>query len=141
MRRILIAPASDRVLLRRIATRLDQILGFPRTLAESEVTRTGPSSQSAPLPRIDAAFAIHLHDMTGPVALRGAVALEVDNHGLGRRFVRYSGTRKRVSAWITDQGWDVRGGLPGDPDKWTRLPHRDGAAGSADGVPIPEGDE
>jgi hypothetical protein len=142
-RRIITAPASDRPLVRRFAQRLDQILGFPRTLAESEVTRTGPASQSAPLPRIETAFAAHVRDATGAVILHGAIALEVDGRAveLANRFVEHAATRKRVSEWVADQGWQIRGDLPGDPEAWTALEPRDGAAGSADGTPIPEGSE
>jgi hypothetical protein len=142
-RRIVIAPGSDRALFRRFAQRLDQILGFPRTLAESEITRTGPASQSAALPHTETAFTVYVHDDTGAVQLRGALALEVDGHatGLASRFVQHNAVRKRVSEWIADQGWVVRADLPGQESAWTYLDARDGAAGSADGVPIAEGEE
>jgi len=142
-RKIIIGPAADRPLLRSFAQGVDKILGLPRTLAESEITRTGPASQSAPLPRVETAFAVHVHDDTGPAILHGAIALEVDGvaERLKERFIRHNATRKRVRQWIADQGWVVRGDLPGVESAWSPLPARDGADGSPDGVPIPEGAE
>lgn len=139
-----IAPAADRALLRRIVARLDAILGYPRQLAESEVTRVG-GGRHVPIEllRTDAQTTVMVHDATGAVALHGAVALFVDPvlDGLRERFVDHLATRKRVRLWIADQAWQVRADLPGVAAAWSALPHRDGAEGSANGAPIADGAE
>lgn len=142
-RRLIICPSTDRLLMRKFASRLDQNLGYPRTLAESEIERTGPASQRAPRPRIDTAWTVWIHDNTGAPLLHGAIALEVNGIAdrLRDRFVEHLTIRKRARQWIADQGWVIRADLPGDVAAWSLLPPRDGASGSADGRPIPEGEE
>lgn len=140
----LIAPAADRPLVRRIVARLDAILGYPRQLAESEITRVG-GGRHVPIEllRTDAQTVVMLHDMTGAAAIQGAVAIWVDPviDALRERFVEHLTIRKRVREWIADRGWEVRATLPGVASAWALLPHRDGAAGSSDGQPIPDGAE
>jgi hypothetical protein len=140
--RYVIAPAADRTLFRRILGRADEILGFPRTHSTAEGNVQIASGAAAPV--TEAAFAVFLHDNTGATILHGAVAAQVNGISdllAGRFFENGSGVRKRLSAWIADQGWEVRADLPGVRSAWTRVAHRDGAAGSATGVPIPEGSE
>jgi hypothetical protein len=141
--RYLIAPATDRVLLRRFLGRIDQILGYPRAhaLSEAEVR----VSAGGPLPVTETAFVVYVHDAVNDAPiLHGAIAVQVDGiaESLRERFLENgSGVRKRLREWIQDQGWEVRPDLPGTRLAWTRIAHRDGAAGSATGVPIPEGSE
>jgi hypothetical protein len=140
----LLIPAADRAIARRIVARLDAILGYPRAHAEAEVTRRG-GGRHVPiaLVRTDAETCVMLHDMTGAAALQGAVAIGVSDvlDAMRDRFVEYEGTRRRVREWIADRGWEVRANLPGVDAAWSERPARDGAAGSADGVPIAEGAE
>lgn len=142
------ATATDRDIARIIWARLDVIYGFPRTLAESEITRTGPASQSAPLPYMETLFWASLHDATGATALHGVVALSVDDPpaGMLARNLTYNSTTRTFGEWITwleaTRGWQRwTGDLPGQSEAWTLLAARDGDPGSTDGVPIPPGAE
>jgi hypothetical protein len=137
----LCAPAADRALFRTVISRADQILGYPRTHASGEPDVVIASG--APAPVTSAAFAVFVHDNTGAEILHGAVAAQVDGitSALRERFVEHNAVRKRIREWIADQGWELRATLPGVRSAWTRLAARDGAAGSATGVPIPEGQE
>lgn len=139
--RYLLAPATDRALMRKALGRLDQILGYPRTHSRDEPDVHCPPG--AALPYTEAAFAVYLHDNTGATLLHGAIAVAVNGVGatLRERFIEHNLTRKRLREWIADQGWETRTSLPGSRDAWTRVEPRDGADGSADGTPIPEGDE
>jgi hypothetical protein len=141
----LLAPSTDRLLARRFVARLDQILGYPRTLAESEITRRGPASQTVAAPRCETEMAVYVHSTTaGVTALRGVIAIYINDsarEALRERFIEHDGVRKRVREWIADQGWQVFADRPGVDGNWTNVTPRDGAAGSADGVPIPEGAE
>ena len=141
MTRYLIAPAADRALLRRVLSRLDQILGYPRTHAADEPgVRV---ARGAALPYTEAAFVVFVHDNTGATLLHGAIAVQINGLGdaLRERFIEHNGVRKRLREWIADQGWEVRADLPGVRGAWAQVQPRDGGAGSADGVPIPEGSE
>lgn len=137
----LLAPAADRLKARRVVSRIDQILGYPRTLAESEIVRVGPASQSVPAPRTETQVPVMHHDMTGATILHGAIAIGVDAviTSLRERFVEIDGVRKRIREWIADQAWETRADLPGVESAWSSVTPRDGAGGSVDGVPIPEG--
>ena len=142
MSRHLLVPFVDRAILRRVLQRIDQILGYPRDLDPSEYTR-GPGRHSATPPRTETAFGVRIHANTGPVALRRLIAVTVDDGAdrLGGRFIEHNSVRKRLRDWVRDQGWQIRDELP-DPDgPWTAVEPRDGADGSATGVPIPEGEE
>ncbi len=138
----LIGPAEDRPKLRRVVARIDAILGYPRTHAESELRRRG-SGPWAPTVRTETQCAVMRHDLTGATILQGAIAISLDEvtDALRDRFVEIDGVRKRVRQWIADQGWEVRADLPGALSAWSELQPRDGEAGSADGVPIPDGEE
>jgi len=147
MTRYLLVPAADRAILRTLLGRLDAIMGYPRTHARGEPDLViGPR---APLPRTDTLVAVYRHDLTGAAQLHGALAVAIDDYGtrLGSRRVTHNGTTRTLAEWITALGWQVRTTLPeapttlDDPNPWTRLAPRDGAAGSATGTPIPEGDE
>lgn len=141
----IIAPSADRALARRVAQRIDQILGFPRTLAESEITRIGPASQTVPAPRCETEVTVLVHSTAaGATLLRGVIAIGISDAArlaLRERFVDRLGTRKRIREWIADQAWEVRADLPGVAENWRDVTPRDGAAGSVDGTPIPEGQE
>lgn len=140
--KVLLVPFVDRALLRRVFQRIDQIKGFPRELDPSEYTR-GPGRHSATPPRTETAFGVQIHDNTGPVALRRLIAVTVDDmaDALGERFIEHDSVRKRLKRIIADQGWELRTELPDPEGPWTAVEPRDGADGSADGVPIPEGEE
>lgn len=137
----LLAPATDRALMRRVLQRVDQILGWPRTHVDGEAGyRRG---RNAPAAHTESQFAVYVHDATGATILHGALAVHIDgiSAALRERFVDHEGTRKRLREWIADQGWEVRADLPGVASAWTRVLPRDGAEGSATGMPIAEGDE
>lgn len=137
--RYLLVPAADRALLRAVLRRLDEVLGFPRTLAESEIVRSGEASQHAPAPYTEAAFGVWLHDNTGATVLHGAIAVCINDIGdtLRERQITHGGTRKKLRQWIADQGWEIRTDLPGAITAWTQIAPRDGEPGSSTGVPIP----
>jgi len=142
MTTVLIAPVGDRLRVQRVVARLDQILGYPRTHSIGE---PGVRVATGRLPpRTESSCAVLLHS-DGRVAVvisdetRAEVAERIIDDG--------QGARKKLRTWIQDQGWQVATSLPDQPSSvdmpspWTVLPVRDGAAGSADGVPIPEGAE
>lgn len=143
----LLIPGTDRAAARRVVGRIDQILGFPRQHAAAEVVRTGAASQAVPLStvRTETQMEILVHSTTaGVLALRGVIAINVNSvvDALrGRYFDVGDGLRKLLRDIITERGWEVRATLPGVEANWTRVATRDGEAGSADGVPIPEGEE
>lgn len=143
--RYLLAPATDRALVRRVLSRVDQILGYPRQHAESEITRTGPRARAIPIAsiRTETAFAVLVHDATGAEILHGAIAVQIDGiaDALRERFIEHGGVRRRLREWIAAQGWEIRAALPGQADAWAQVAARDGGEGSADGRPIPEGEE
>ena len=100
----LLAPSTDRLLARRFVARLDQILGYPRTLAESEITRHGPASQSVAAPRCETEMAVYVHSTTaGVTALRGVVDVDADRPAQrARRCVSVSSsTRASASACVS----------------------------------------
>lgn len=139
-----LAPSADRALARRVAQRLDEILGYPRTHAEPELTRRG-SGPHAPTVSTETLIAVFVHSTTaGATLLRGVIAINISDAAraaLADRVVEHSSVRKRVREWIADQGWEVRADRPGLDANWTDVTPRDGAQGSATGVPIPEGEE
>jgi hypothetical protein len=139
----LLIPAADRLKARRVVARMDAMLGYPRTLAEGEIQRIGSASQTAPRPFTATQCTVLLHDNTGATVLWGAIAIKLDPviTALRERFVTIDAVRKRIREWIADQGWETRADLPGVAIAWTSVTPRDGAAGSADGTPIPEGSE
>lgn len=150
----LLIPGSDRAIARRLVARIDQIAGYPRTLAESELRRVGRTPPGGwATCSTDAAVVVWRHDATGPAQLAGAIAIHYGPdvvRMLSRRLVDpEDGAGKRlIQQIIADRGWVLRTDAQGLPDPgdetrqpWTRLAHRDGADGSADGVPIPEGKE
>lgn len=140
----LLIPAADRIIARRVVARRDQILGYPRQLTEAEVVRIG-GGRHVPIEllRTEAQTVVMLHDMTGVVAIQGAVAIFVDPviDAMRERFVEHLGVRKRVREWIADRAWEVRATLPGVAAAWSQVAPRDGATGSATGAPIAEGAE
>lgn len=146
------ATPTDRDIARRLWARLDVIYGYPRTLAESEITRTGPASQLAALPYIESLFSAYLHDSTGAAALHGVSALVIDDPpaGMLARSLTYNSVTRTLGQWLAflettvpngGRGWVRATSLPGVADAWTLLAVRDGEAGSATGVPIPPGEE
>jgi len=135
----LLIPAADRDKARAVLSRIDAILGYPRTLAEAEIVRIGQASQSAPAPRTETQTAVFVHASdAGVTQLRGAVAIQVDDviDALRERRVTLDGTRKRIREWIADQGWEVRADLPGVIERWSQVAPRDGGTGSTTGEPI-----
>lgn len=143
----LLIPGADRAAARRVVGRIDQILGYPRVHAASEVERVGLASQLVPLASIstETQMEILVHSTTaGATLLRGVIAINVNalHDALRRRYFDIGdGVRKLLRDIITERGWEVRATLPGLEENWTRVATRDGEAGSADGVPIPEGSE
>lgn len=139
----LLIPAADRAKARTVVSRMDAVLGYPRTLAESEITRIGPVSQTIPAPRCETQTAVMLHDATGAAALHGAIAIQVDDvvQSLRERPVDIDGTRKLIREWIADQAWQTQPTLPGVLAAWANVTPRDGGTGSADGRPIPESED
>lgn len=140
----LLIPATDRAQARRLVQRIDQMLGYPRTLTESEIARIGPASQLVPAPHVESQVSVMVHATdAGTTQLRGAIAVHVDPivDALRERVVEIDGVRRRIREWIADRGWQVMAELPGVADRWSMAAPRDGAEGSADGVPIPEGSE
>lgn len=140
--RWLLIPAADRPKARRIAGRIDAILGYPRTHAEAEVTRHGRGPHAATV-YTETQCMVLVHGDTGHTSLHGAIAVSVDDvtDALRERFVTIDAVRKRIRQWIADQGWRVFDDLPGVSDAWMRLAPRDGEPGSSTGEPIPEGSE
>lgn len=141
----LLIPADDRAAARKLAQRIDQILGYPRDLAESELRRIGPTPPGGwAACRTETAPLIMVHDDTGAAQLHGAIALQTDaivEAMADARSFDVDGSKRRLRAIIADRGWVLRAELPGQPEAWSAVAARDGAEGSADGVPIPEGEE
>ena len=143
----LLIPGADRAAARRVAGRMDAILGYPRQLSESEITRIGEASQRVPIAsiRTETQTAILLHSaVAGAVALRGVIAVNVGDvaAALRERFFDIGdGVRKLLRDITTERGWEVRADLPGAAANWSPIATRDGAAGSVDGVPIADGAE
>lgn len=139
-RRYVIAPAADRALMRRVLARVDQMLGYPRTHADDE---PGVRRNGGPPIVTETACAVWVHDDTGASVLHGAIAAQVDGVAdeLRERTVEHLGVRQRIREWIAARGWEVRATLPGVESAWSLVAPRDGDAGSADGVPIPDGEE
>ncbi len=140
--RWLLIPAADRAKGRRVVQRVDQILGYPRTHAEGDFTRHGGAPHAASV-YTETQPIVMLHDATGATVLHGAIAISVNGvvDALRTRFIEIDGVRKRLSQWITDQGWTLADDLPGVASAWTQIAVRDGEAGSATGIPIAPGDE
>ena len=142
--RYMLVPFADRDVLRSLIVRLDQIVGFPRTHSASEHGISIGAGNKPPY--TETLFAVQIHDTTGPLALQRVIAVTVDDlaTALAERFITHLGVRKRLREWVIDRGWQLRTTLPeGDlePSPWSPVPVRDGAAGSATGVPIAEGSE
>lgn len=140
----LIAPAADRSVVSALLQRVDEILGFPRTHPEAEIVRVGLVAQTVAAPRTETQAAVMRHSTTqGLFALRGAIAIDLGalRDVIGERFFVVDSQRKRLREIIADRGWELRATLPGVEDNWSPLPERDGAQGSANGTPIPEGAE
>ena len=138
----LLIPASDRPAARRLVARLDQILGYPRTLAAGEYVRHGGGRHT--VPRVETAIAVLVHDDTGASALTGAIAISVTDVVAAmqdRQVDVGDGARRRVRDIIVARGWRISDTLPGQREAWAQVAARDGQPGSADGVPIPEGEE
>lgn len=142
----LIVPGADRAAVRLLVGRIDQILGYPRQLSESEITRIGAASQGVPIAEVvtetQAAILLHSSD-AGDVALRGVIAVNVGPalEALRLRFFDVGDGREQLGDIIADRGWEEREDLPGLAANWSPLPPRDGGEGSADGIPIAEGAE
>jgi hypothetical protein len=134
MAQYLLVPVADRDLLRWVLSRCDQILGYPRTHSASEPgVRWGP----CPAPVTETVWEVWYNATTGTIAvLVTGIATQ-----LADRFVEWQSVRKKLSAWIADQGWTLTSATPANPQNWVRVAHRDGGAGSATGLPIPEGSE
>lgn len=152
MRVLLVPPtATDRDIARRLVARIDQILGLPRAHTRDE---EGVAWDPRGTCFTESLFGIFLHDSTGPSQLHGVVALVVDDppDRILRRIIERDGTRRTLREWIqwlvANRGWVLRdgdlpdaAGIDDAHNPWTMLPPRDGEPGSADGQPIPEGEE
>lgn len=145
MARYLCGDKDQRAAFRTLWSRLDQITGYPRThSADEHGVRV---ARGRPLPYTETLFAGFVHDDTGATVLHGAVALMVDDppDGLMRRRITHADTERTLAEWIAwgeaNRGWVVRATLPGVESAWTQVAPRDGGEGSADGKPIPEGEE
>lgn len=138
----LLIPSSDRPAARRVISRIDAMLGYPRQHAASELTRLGAGIHAS-IVRTETQAMVLLHDATGALVLHGAIAIHVDAvvDAMRERFVDLDGVRMRIREWIAVRAWEVRATLPGVDTAWSSVTPRDGAAGSADGEPIPEGSE
>jgi len=148
MARYLLVPFVDRDLLRSLLARLDQIKGYPRVhTLDDPIVQVGAAFRGwTTPPYTETLFAVQIHDTTGPLALRRVIAVTVDDlaTALAERYIAHLGVRKRLREWVADRGWKLVTTLPEgdlDPSPWSPVPVRDGAAGSADGVPIKDGDE
>jgi hypothetical protein len=130
----LLAPVADRDLLRWVLSRCDQILGYPRTHLASE---PGVTVGAGGAPYTETVWVVYYN------ASAGMIAVVIDGFitALRDRFIEHNSVRKRLSQWVADQGWTITTAAPANPANWVRVPHRDGGAGSATGVPIPEGAE
>jgi hypothetical protein len=141
----LLIPPADRAIARAILGRIDEIMGFPRTHLEDEIVRVGPVAQTVPAPRTETQSLVMRHStVAGLAALRGVIAIDLGaiRGALGERFFVVNSQRRRLREVIVGRNWEVRqGDLPGSGENWLPLPARDGAAGSANGTPIPEGAE
>ena len=138
--RVLLVPdtAYDRGVARRLWSRLDQIEGYPRTHSADEPGVA--AAPGRPLPRTETLWAGYERE-DGVIALPTGGVPE----RLRSRRISYGGTTRTVEEWIgrlvAERGWQFVETLPGEPEEWQPLAVRDGADGSPDGVPIPEGDE
>lgn len=144
--RWLLIPSSDRAAARKLAARIDQILGWPRQHTEAEIIRRGPAAQRVPLAaiRTETQMPIMVHDQTGAAQLHGAVAIGIDAvvDALQDRQVDVGdGLKRRIRDVISNRGWQIRDALPGEIEAWRDVLPRDGADGSSTGEPIPEGEE
>lgn len=140
----IIIPATDRARARAFVARLDAAMGYPRTHARDEPGLV--LHERSPAPRTETLCMLLRHDATGPAQLHGAVAILIDEStrkALRDRRVTIDGVTRSVARWVEVLGWQARASLPGAPttiyevSPWSQLPPRDGAAGSATGVPIP----
>lgn len=139
MRALLVpATAYDRGVARRLWSRIDAILGYPRRHARDE-----PGWQvgaRCPDPYTETQWLAY-------VRRDGVVALVIDEppEGLLRRRISYGGTTRTLGQWLqrlrADRGWQIVRELPGEPEEWTPVAPRDGEDGSPDGRPIADGSE
>lgn len=134
---------ADRTAARKLVQRVDQILGYPREHAPSEIVRHGRGPH-APTVYTETALDIRIHDTSGPTILRRAIAIGFDRtvaEAMEERGFDVDGTKRKMREIVVNRGWEVRADLPGDPEAWTRVPPRDGQPWSDTGEPIPEGEE
>lgn len=137
MRALLVpATATDRDIARRLWSRLDIAMGFPRTHDAADTDVSGAATS----PRTESAF----YAMRRPSD--GVVALVVDDPpaGLLRRRIERNGTVRTLGEWIAllraNRGWQLVTELAAN-DGWVLLTPRDGEAGSPDGRPVPESED
>jgi hypothetical protein len=126
----LLAPTADRPIVRKMLRAIDVLLGYPRTLAESEITRVG-NGPHAPTSRTETQCAVRVNTNLGAIA----VSVDAVIQALRDRTVQIDGEQIRVR--IDDLGWELRANLPGNAANWTPVPPRDGGAGSTTGEPVP----
>jgi hypothetical protein len=121
----LLVPLADRTIVRRLLRAIDVLLGYPRTLAESEITRVGRPPHAATV-----------RTETQCAALLGAthLAISVDAvvQALDGRQITIDA--QQVTVTLSRPGWSVVATLP--VGTWTPLAARDGGAGSTTGVPV-----
>ena len=122
----LVAPLADRPLVRRILRAIDVLLGYPRTLAESELVRVGRPPHAATV-RTEAQCAVMLS------ATHIAVSIDPFVQALIGRQVTIDGQATTVT--LTRGGWTTSATLPAGT--WTPAPARDGGEGSTTGRPVP----
>jgi hypothetical protein len=123
----LLVPLADRAIVRRIVRAIDVLLGYPRTLADNEVTWHGGKPPSA----------LPIRTETQCAVLLGATHIAVSVDAIVQALVGRQITidAQQVTVTLTRAGWSVVETLPAGT--WTPLPPRDGGAGSTTGVPVP----
>jgi hypothetical protein len=121
----LLIPLADRAIVGRVIRAIDVLLGYPRTLAESELVRIGRGPH-APTVRTETQCAV----------LIGATHLAVSVDAIVQALVGRQITidAQQVTVTLTRAGWSIVETLPAGT--WTPLPPRDGGAGSTTGVPV-----
>jgi hypothetical protein len=127
----LLAPIADRLIVRKLVRAIDTKLGYPRTLADSEVTWHGGKPAAALPVRTETQCEVRINTNLGAIGVK----LDAVIQALRGSDVNVDGEQIRIR--IDDLGWQVVQNLPGNAANWTTVPPRDGGAGSATGVPVP----
>jgi hypothetical protein len=125
----LLAPVTDRLIVRKILRAIDIRLGYPRILADSEVTWRGGKPPTVPVIRTETQCEVRFNANLGVIAVKLDTVVDALRGG----DVNVDGETVRIR--INDIGWQVVQNLPGNVGNWAAVAPRDGGAGSTDGVP------